>query len=283
MSRVIALVSVLVTLLLSPAVADATTGGDLDLGRHPNVALIAGYDDLGFYYSCTGTLISPTVVVTAAHCVPGSAFLDPIGKLRIAVSFDDSYPLGQYQFGDYPILTRTLSGKTYAHPLSDGARPFDAIQISYDLGVIVLSKPATSLYPGLTPAPLPAAGLLADPVNKNKDFLAVGFGGGYPVHPMHVDFNDVTDFTADWKRRQATVHLQYLIDPNAIQVHGSPNSNPDSNAGAATCHGDSGGPLFYASTIVGVNSGGDCAHYSYEARLDTPIARDFLRQFVSLP
>ena len=282
-SRRIALVSLLVTLLWSPAVTQATTGGELDLGRHRSVALIAGYDDLGFYYSCTGTLIAPAVVVTAAHCLPGSSFLAPIGKLRIAVSFDDSYPIGTNQFGDYPVLTRTLTGKTYMHPLADASRPFDAIQVSYDLGVIVLSKPASSLYPGLTPSPLPTNGLLADLANKNKDFLLVGFGGGYPVHPLHVDFNDLTDFTIDWKRRQATVHMQSLAEPNAVQVHGSPNSNPNSQGGATSCHGDSGGPLFYGGTVVAVNSGSDCAHYSYGARLDTPIARDFLGQFVAVP
>src|SRR6476620_5614505 len=46
--------------------ASAITGGELDGNGHPNVGMIAYYDSTG-RFRCTATLVSPTVLVTAAH------------------------------------------------------------------------------------------------------------------------------------------------------------------------------------------------------------------------
>src|SRR6187402_3422585 len=50
--------------------ASAITGGDLDGNGHPNVGMIAFYDGTG-RFRCSATLVSPTVLVTAAHCTDG--------------------------------------------------------------------------------------------------------------------------------------------------------------------------------------------------------------------
>jgi hypothetical protein len=47
--------------------AAAITGGEPDGNRHPNVGLILFYDATG-RFRCSATLVSPTVLVTAAHC-----------------------------------------------------------------------------------------------------------------------------------------------------------------------------------------------------------------------
>ena len=62
------------------APALAVTGGDADGNAHPSVGMLlfSGGDGL---YSCTGTLIAPTLVVTAAHCTD-----DVVGD--VIVSFD---------------------------------------------------------------------------------------------------------------------------------------------------------------------------------------------------
>ena len=54
---------------------------------------------------------------------------------------------------------------------------------------------------------------------------------------------------------------------------------------AGTCYGDSGGPHFLGDTVVAVTVTGDrwCKSTDKSYRVDTPWARDFLADFVSLP
>ena len=62
--------AVLVAALTSVSSASAITNGTADGNKHPNVGgLVAPtvYSD-GTWIYCSGTLISPTVFLTAAHC-----------------------------------------------------------------------------------------------------------------------------------------------------------------------------------------------------------------------
>ena len=55
--------------------------------------------------------------------------------------------------------------------------------------------------------------------------------------------------------------------------------------GSGVCFGDSGGPRFDGQTLVAVTSSGDaaCAGMSTSYRIDTPVARAFLDDFITLP
>src|SRR5262245_19680903 len=70
--RRVALVVLVVVAALTAAVAPsgAITGGELDGNGHPNVAMIAFYQPDG-RFRCSATLVSPTVLITAAHCTDG--------------------------------------------------------------------------------------------------------------------------------------------------------------------------------------------------------------------
>ena len=57
--------------LTAASPASAITGGDAYGEGHPGVALIVWYEAAG-RYRCTATLVSPTVLVTAAHCTEGA-------------------------------------------------------------------------------------------------------------------------------------------------------------------------------------------------------------------
>src|SRR3954470_10052606 len=133
--RVCLLASIVSILVVAPA--GAITNGTADNNGHPNVGgLVAAqaFSD-GTWIYCSGTLISPTVFVTAAHCDEG-------GDERVRVTFSSAYREGD----------TTYAGTFYAAPAYPGptSQP-------HDLAVVVFDKPVK----GITPALLPKAGSLS--------------------------------------------------------------------------------------------------------------------------
>src|SRR3954447_7740058 len=112
------LASALASLLLA-APAGAITFGSADENGHPNVGgLVAAqaYSD-GTWTYCSGTLISPTVFLTAAHCEEGA---------RVRVTFDPAY-----QDGD-----KTYVGPGHADPAYNKSQ-----SDPHDIAVVVFDKP----------------------------------------------------------------------------------------------------------------------------------------------
>src|SRR6266487_1771316 len=148
---VLAGIAVIAAAFAFAAPASAITYGMPDGNGHPEVgALLAPqpYSD-GTWATCSGTLISPTVFLTAAHCDQGVS--------RVAVTFDSSY--------------NAATGKTYwgtwrADPKFRGAQ-----SDPYDVAVVVLDKAVR----GIAPARLPAAGSL-DKLDPATRFTSVGYG-----------------------------------------------------------------------------------------------------------
>src|SRR5215217_8430790 len=76
-TRILALLAVIAAFMAVATPAQAIIDGVPDEGAHPYVGEVVLYvpseddprfDDPGFWSTCTGTLVSPTVVVTAGHC-----------------------------------------------------------------------------------------------------------------------------------------------------------------------------------------------------------------------
>jgi len=88
---------------------------------------------------CTGTLISATAVLTAAHCLDGwTASYDGrvvLGSERLPSSGCPSVPRGDYEEVDFD------GGDVYIHEKYNGGK------LQYDLAVIVLRRPVTSVQP----------------------------------------------------------------------------------------------------------------------------------------
>ena len=167
------------------AVSGAITYGVPDGNGHPEVgALLApqAYSD-GTWATCTGTLIAPTVFLTAAHC-------------------DGAQP----RRGHASTRLRLRQGHDVLGHL--GRRPaYDQAQSDpHDLAVVLLDKAVK----GITPARLPAAGSLAG-LAGDQQFTSVGYGaqavtsgpGGKTFHYADVRYvatGTLNSITPSWLR-----------------------------------------------------------------------------------
>jgi len=230
--------------------AGAITNGVPDGNGHPNVGgLVApvAYSD-GTWIYCSGTLISPTVFLTAAHCAEASD--------RVRVTFSSAY-----QDGD-----KTYTGTFHGDPLYAKSQGDP-----HDIAVVVLDKAAR----GISPAQLPTANSLSN-LSGSQQFTSVGYGayevtkgpGGHQYL-----YNDV--------RNVATGTLN-SITQSWLKISMNP-----SHADGGTCYGDSGGPNFLGTSnvIAATTITGDavCRSTNVDYRLDTASARSFLSQYVVLP
>jgi V8-like Glu-specific endopeptidase len=242
--------AVLVTALSSVSSASAITDGTADGQGHPNVGgLVAPtqYSD-GTWIYCSGTLISPTVFLTAAHCADVSD--------RVRVTFDTAYVDGD----------KTYSGTFHGDPLYNKSQ-----SDPHDIAVVVLDRAVR----GITPARLPAANSLSK-LSGSQQFTSVGYGAyevtNGPGGHQYL-YNDV--------RGVATGTLN-TITQSWLKISMNP-----SHGDGGTCYGDSGGPNFLGTTniVAAITITGDavCRSTNVDYRIDTRSARSFLSQYVALP
>jgi hypothetical protein len=174
--RIILLLTVMtIAVLLASGVANAIINGQPDGNAHPYVGALVGDFDGQKVAICSGTLISPTVFITAGHCTDFLQDEDVPTFVSFDTTFDQSSAL--------------VSGTAYTHPLyrdivGNGLPEFDA----YDVGVVVLDQAVTDVgY-----AQLPSQGLV-DTLNKGQLLTTVGYGGtgfdrgGGPPEPIYPD------------------------------------------------------------------------------------------------
>jgi hypothetical protein len=272
-ARVVGLLMAVMGGLLWATPASAIVGGQPTGPAYGNVGLLIK-DGYAF---CSATLISPTVVLSAAHCFAGGEPGPVDVTFQPAVAFDSEGRV---------TGAPTVSGDPHYDPRfvlnpSPGTKAFIASN-EHDLSVIVLDRPASDVFPGIQPAQLPPLGVL-DALARDfraKDsaaFTAVGYG---LTRDAHANPNRTTGFG---ERRFATEPLDHL---DALLVWMKGNPNPSWGNGGI-CFGDSGGPDFLGagSMVVGVHSfvQTPCHNLSASVRLDTASARSFLSPFVALP
>jgi hypothetical protein len=253
MKRKILIGSVVVVLLAITVVpALAITYGTPDGELHPNVGALVGTFGGQTYPYCSGTLISPTVFLTAAHC--------DIGTATVYVAFDSVYT----------SQAKLYRGTFYGDPMYGPAQ-----SDPHDIAVVVFDKPIRRR----TPARLPTAGQF-DRLAKGQLFTAVGYGGEEPVFGQGGPVIGYLDI------RQYAVSSFNAVGPGYLRL----SQNPATGDGG-TCYGDSGGPNFLGAgvaetdIIAGTTITGDalCRATNVIYRLDIDSARAFLRQFVELP
>ncbi|WP_448810659.1 trypsin-like serine protease [Agromyces bauzanensis] len=268
-------------LAFAAAPAQASTGGSADGDLHPDVGLIAFYDGDG-RFRCSATLISPTVVITAAHCTLGTlgktlvtfdTYLDdaPPSFLPVAADPSSGYTADELAAAGY------LSGTAYTHPeYSD----FTDLDNWNDVGVIVLDEPvashSTAGYPSI--AETGTLDLIAQRDFKETIFTAVGYGT--EVRQDGVDNSQPIPQSYPIMRRYVEMPAQ-KITPQILQTNGNEN-DPWGTGG--TCFGDSGGPVFLDGELVAVTSYGytsNCRYLDGYQRVDIPVVEEWLATFAA--
>jgi secreted trypsin-like serine protease len=260
MCRRIAAVAIVATILmLVVAPAGAITFGEPDENGHPYVGLLLA-DSLGDGTprpQCSGTLIAPTVFLTAGHC---TFSFSQRGITNVWVTFDTAFD----------PQTSTLIEADYwvTHP------GFNPNSVFNDVGVVILRQEVQDVTPGALPpenllSQMKAAGTL-----KNQAFVNVGYGmtAAFKGAPPTLTFDGV--------RRVSTSSYGSLTQ-NWLHL----SANNDATGGGGTCGGDSGGPQFLGDSnlIVSVTSWGDniCRSLGMKQRLDTASVRAFLDEYVT--
>ena len=257
----IVLVSVIAMLALAVLPVGAITDGEPDGNGHPYVGLMVAQDANGNpMWRCSGTLISPTVFLTAGHCTESPA-------AHVEIWFDSDVEAGIPGNG-YPFIGNA-GGTPYTHPDYNPAAFFIR-----DVGVVVLDSPVVMSEYGTLPTLNQLDELKTKRGKQNVTFTAVGYGL-QKINPVFVESNRV--------RMVATPRLIQINVPGFTGDFSLLLSNNHSTGG--TCFGDSGGPNFLgdSNVVAGVTSfglNGNCAGTGGVFRMDRSWALDWVSSFL---
>ena len=267
------LASRLAALALSCAAvpAMAVTFGQPDGNAHPFVGNLL-FERPDGYYSCTGTMMSPTLMLTAGHCTEEFG----VANVRTWVTFSPNVSIAS-GCSTRKCLNKWLDdprngwvrGTAHPHPQYDDFAGWPSAP-TYDVGVVTFAKPiAMPVY-----GELPSLGFLETIRGAAENsFTVVGYGLQGLIKPF---------YSEEWTRYVGTVKL---VETNGTWTGGGTTAKFSNNPGTdgGTCFGDSGGPIFYAGTnvVVAVVSWGKtpCIGTDFNWRTDIETTQDFVDAF----
>jgi hypothetical protein len=266
------------------APAHAITWGAPDGNDHPNVVTLLFVQAGEGYFSCTGTLLTQYLVLTAGHCTEGLGQTNSETWVRNDPDIDAAIAS---ELPNYPSVGAWLAatwvpGQAVPHPdFADYAQFPD----TYDIGLVLLERPIMVGQYGELPALGQFDYLLTrrGPISQRRAAV-VGYGlqGRIPAFAG-----------GDYVRYQG---LSAVANLEHSAVGGTQNfqftNNPGKGSGSGgTCSGDSGGPAFWidpatgaeTNVVMAVNSYSitpNCNGTDYQFRTDIDAAQEFVLPYL---
>lgn len=281
------LLATLATLVAAAAVAapvSAVTGNAEEDFTHDYVGLLVFYTTPDpnsvppgdpFSHRCSGSLISPTLIVTAGHCTEGVEE----GRVYFEQAVGPNY--SPDAFGGWGGDETTGYPYEGGHPFSR-TWTFDEIFVGYpsqvdtkDLGLVELDSPytPTSGHFGI----LPEAGLIDElaaeagaNAKKSVRFRTVGYG--------LLDQDPVPNPG----QRERMSAVGYLIEGSSGITEFNLKTTANASQGkGGSCNGDSGGPVLVDGTdiiaaVVSFGKNPQCKGQDFSYRLDREPVLDWI-------
>ena len=280
---VLSAIALVALVVLMTGSAFAITGNWATDNEHPFVGLVCIYDSNGdFIWRGSGSLISPTVVLTAGHVVDKAE-----GAVSARVYFQQDAgahydPARGYDpVSGYPLYDSADGLSRTSDTLHNyGFANFAGFPNTHDAGLVILDQPITMSEYGQ----LPEVGVLDSLATarglQKPVFTPSGYGLTYSVQ-VHSALSNIS-YRSRLMAQSTLVNLKsHNTDGFNLQTQG----NGDGRGG--TCSGDSGGPVFLggpkSNLIVGVTSFGMnslCRGTDYAYRIDTEEVLDWINGYL---